>query len=138
MIRRQRLLARLHEKGNFTAPAVQCVETRMKPCLDGVKTESGTETAFNVPSPAMVELVCQSPATRFVRYRMLWLKPDCDWNWNWKFTPLFCGFSNKAGEGPPATRHLELGGVLGSSPTSCSDRPGAVRPAPSMGGHRAL
>ena len=88
MIRRQRLLARFHEKGKFTAPAVQCVETRMKPCLDGVKTESGTETAFNVPSPAMVELVCQSPATRFVRYRMLWLKPDCDWNWNWKFTPL--------------------------------------------------
>lgn len=30
---------------------LQCVKTRTKPCLDGLKTESGMEIVFNVPSP---------------------------------------------------------------------------------------
>src|ERR1035441_1554862 len=70
----------------------------MKPCLDELKTESGMEMVFKVPSPATVEFVCQLPRTRSVRYRMLWLKPACERNWNWKFAPTVCGLSRVTGD----------------------------------------
>jgi len=46
---------------------VHCVETRMKPCLAGLKMEYGTEMFVKVPLPVTIKLVCQVPAARFVR-----------------------------------------------------------------------
>lgn len=57
-----------HRRPERNLAGCQCVNTRTKPCLAGLKTESGMEMVFRVPSPAMVELVCQfSPAIRLVR-----------------------------------------------------------------------
>ena len=69
----------------------------MNPCCEGLNRDLGREMVFSVPSPLMVELVCQMPTTKLVRYRILWLKPDSERNWNWKFAPLFVALSKVTG-----------------------------------------
>src|SRR5581483_6296902 len=57
-----------------------CVETRTKPCLDGLNTESGMDTTFVVPSPGTMEYVLQVLAVKLVLYCTTWLKPLSDTN----------------------------------------------------------